>query len=240
MVAGDRDAGGVDLGVAGVGERRALLVGAPDGGGVAALGVGGQVEDVAVAAGGQHHRVGHEGLHLAGDHVPGDDALGHSVHHHQLLHLVAGEHLHLAQADLALQGLVGAQQQLLAGLAPGVEGAAHQGAAEGAVVQQPAVFPGEGHALGHALVDDVHRHLGQAVDVGLPGPEVAALDRVVEQAEGAVAVVAVVLGGVDAALGGDGVGPARAVLVAEAEDFVAQLGQGGGGRRRRPGRSPRR
>ena len=58
VVAGDRDAGRVDLRVAGVGERRALLVGAPDRRGVAALGVGREVEDVAVAAGRQEHRVG--------------------------------------------------------------------------------------------------------------------------------------------------------------------------------------
>ena len=60
------------------------------------------------------------------------------------------------------------------------------------------------------------RHFGEAVDVGLAGAEVAALDRVVEEALDAVAVVLVVLGGVDAALGGDGVRPARRVLVAEA------------------------
>ena len=49
----DRDAGGMDLREAGIGEQRAALVGAPDGRGVAAIGVGGEVEDVAVAAGGQ-------------------------------------------------------------------------------------------------------------------------------------------------------------------------------------------
>ena len=239
VVPGDGDAGGVDLGVAGVAEGGPLLVGPPDGAGVAALGVGGQVHHVAVAARGQDHRIAQVGLDLAGHHVPGDDALGHAVHQDQLLHLVAGEHLHLAQADLPLQGLVGAQQQLLARLAPGVEGAAHLGAAEGAVVQEPAVFPGEGHALGHALVDDVVAHLGQTVDVGLPGPEVAALHGVVEEAEDAVAVVVVVLGGVDAALGGDGVGPARAVLVAEAVRRHSPAPPGRRQRRLPPGRSPR-
>ena len=37
--------------------------------------------------------------------------------------------------------------------------------AEGAVVEQAAVLAGEGHALGHALVDDVGADLRQAVDV---------------------------------------------------------------------------
>ena len=63
--------------------------------------------------------------------------------------------------------LVGAEQELLAGLAPGVEGAGHLGAAEGAVVEQAAVLAGERHALRDHLVDDVDRHLGQAVHVGL-------------------------------------------------------------------------
>ena len=67
------------------------------------------------------------------------------------------------------------------------------------------------------------------MDVGLTRAVVAALDRVVEQPEHAVAIVLVVLGGVDAALGGDRVGPPRAVLVAEGFDVIAQLGQGGSG-----------
>ena len=76
-------------------------------------------------------------------------------------------------------------------------------AAERAVVEQAAVLAGERHALRHALVDDVRADLGEAVDVRLAGAEVAALDGVVEEAVDAVAVVLVVLGGVDAALRGD-------------------------------------
>ena len=73
------------------------------------------------------------------------------------------------------------------------------------------------------------RHLGEAVDVPLAGAEVAALDRVVEQPVDAVAVAAVVLRRVDAALGGDRVGPARRVVERERLDLVAELGE----RRRR-------
>ena len=73
------------------------------------------------------------------------------------------------------------------------------------------------------------RHLGQAIDVGLPGPEVAALDGVVKQPPDAVAVVAIILGGIDAALGRDAVGPPGAVLDAEGLDVVAQFRQGGRG-----------
>jgi len=90
---------------------------------------------------------------------------------------VAGEHPDLAGPDLTHEGGVGAEQELLAGLAAGVERAGDEGAAERAVGEGAAVLAGEGHALGHALVDDAHRQLGEAVDVRLAGPEVAALHR---------------------------------------------------------------
>jgi hypothetical protein len=116
---------------------------------------------------------------------------------------------HGAERDLVRQRLVRAEQQLLTGLAPRIEGARHLRAAEGAVVEQAAVLTRERHALGRALVDDVHRHLREAVDVGFARAVVAALHRVVEQALDAVAVVLVVLGRIDAALRGDRVGAAR-------------------------------
>ena len=116
---------------------------------------------------------------------------------------VRGIHLHLAGADLPFQRLIGAEQQLLARLAARVEGARDLRAAEGAIRQRAAVFARERHALRDALVDDVDADLRQAVDVGFARAEVAALHRVVEQAVDAVAVVLIILGGVDAALRGD-------------------------------------
>ena len=77
----------------------------------------------------------------------------------------------------------------------------------------------------------LHADLRQAIDIGFARAEIAALDGVVEQPVNAVAVVLVILGGVDAALGGDAVGAARAVLETEALDLVAQFRQ----RRRRRG-----
>ena len=109
----------------------------------------------------------------------------------------------------------------------GVEGARHLRAAEGAVGQEPAVLARERHALRHALVDDLDADLGQPVDVGLAGAEVAALHRVVEQPVDAVAVVPVVLGRVDPALRRDRVRPPGRVLEAEALHVVAELAQGG-------------
>ena len=205
-------------------------MGPPGGGDVAAHGVGGEEEDVAVAAGGEHDDVGEVGLELAGDHVAHDDAAGPPVDDDQLDHLVAGVAAHGAGGDLALERLVGADQQLLAGLAAGVEGAGDLDAAERAVVEQAAVLAGERDALRDALVDDVRADLGQPVDVRLAAAVVAALDRVVEEPVGGVAVALVVLGRVDAALGGDRVGPARGVLVAERLHDVAGLAERGRGR----------
>ena len=81
--------------------------------------------------------------------------------------------------------------------------------------------------------------LRQPVGVSLAGAEVAPLDRVVKEAVDAVAVVAVVLGGVDPALGGDRVGPARAVVIRKAVHLVALLAERGGRGRSRPGPSRR-
>ena len=227
MRAGHRDAGGVDLRVAGVGHVGALAVRPPGRGHVAAHGVRGQEEDVAVAAGREHHDVGEVGLDLAGDQVAHDDAAGPAVDDDQLEHLVPGVALHGAGGDLALEGLVGADQQLLPGLAAGVERAGDLDAAERAVVEEAAVLTRERHALGHALVDDVHADLGEPVDVGLAGAVVAALDRVVEEPVDGVAVALVVLGRVDAALGRDRVRAARRVLVAERLHDVPGLAERG-------------
>ncbi len=61
------------------------------------------------------------------------------------------------------------------------------------------------------MIDDVHAQLGKTVYIGFPRSEVAAFDGVVEQTPDAVAVVLVVLRGVDTALGGNAVGPTGGV-----------------------------
>src|SRR6185437_5138966 len=63
------------------------------------------------------------------------------------------------------------------------------------------------------------------VDVRFARTEVAALHGVVKEAVDAVAIVVIVLGGVDAALRGDGVGAAGRILKAEGLDVVAELGE---------------
>ena len=201
----------------------------PRRGDVAAHRVGREVEDVAVAARGEDDDVGQVRLDGAGDHVAGDDPAGLAVDHDELEHLVTRVRRHGAGRDLALERLVGTDQELLARLASGVEGARDLHATEGAVVEQAAVLTGERDALGDALVDDVGADLGEAVDVRLARAVVAALHGVVEEAVGGVAVLLVVLGGVDAALGGDRVRAARRVLVAEGLHVVAGLAERGRG-----------
>ena len=144
------------------------------------------------------HRVARVALDLPGDQVADDDAARAAVDDDEVEHLAAREDPHRARLHLPHQRLVGAEQQLLAGLAARVERARDLRAAERAVVEQPAVLARERHALRDALVDDVHAQLRQAVDVRLARAVVAALDRVVEEPLDAVAVVLVVLGGVDA------------------------------------------
>ncbi len=165
--------------------------------------------------------------HFAGEQIAGDDAGAATIDDDDIDELDAVPQVDVAETDLAGHLLVGTEQQLLAGLPADVERAADLGAAEAAVVEQPAVLAGERDSLGDGLVDDVHRELGEAVDVALAGAEVAALDRVVEQPVDAVAVAAVVLRRVDPALGGDRVGSTRRVVERERLDLVAELGEGG-------------
>ena len=79
------------------------------------------------------------------------------------------------------------------------------------------------------MVDDVRAHLGQTMHIGLAGTEVTTLDGVVKESINAVAVILIILGGVDATLRGDRVRAARAVLIAEAFHIVALLGERRGG-----------
>ena len=230
MIAGDRNAGRVNLGVAGVREERPATISAPDGRDVARFRVGRQVENVAIAAGAEQHGVGGVRLVFAVEQVAGHDAPGPAVDRDEIEHLPPRIELHAAKLHLPHQHTVGAKQQLLARLAAAVERPRHLRSAKRAVRERAAIFAGERNALGDALVDDVRADRGQAVDVRFAGTEVAALHRLVKQAVSAVAVVVVVLGRVDAALSGDAVRPARRILNAEGFDVVALLRQRRGGR----------
>src|SRR5579863_2049087 len=124
---------------------------------------------------------------------------------------------------LFLKGLVSAEQELLASLAARIKCPGYLRAPERPIGQRTAVFARKWHALRDALVDDVHADLRQPVDVRLARAEIAALHRVIEQPVNAVAVVLIVLRGVDAALRGNAVRAPGTVLKAETFDVVTEL-----------------
>ena len=167
ILAMDGDTGGVNLGECEVGQVGAFAECLDGSRAVAAHSVGREEECTAVTAGGEHHGMGRVALEFAGDEVAHDHTACTAVDDDDVEHLAAYIALHGALFNLAVERRVGAEQQLLAGLAFGVECAGYLGAAKRAVGQQTAVFTGEGHTLCHALVDDVRRHFGQTVNVGL-------------------------------------------------------------------------
>ena len=224
-----RNAGRMDRRVARIGHGGAPLIGAPHGAGIAVHGVGGEEKDVAVAAGGQHHGVGLVTRQVARHQVARNDAVRLPVDDHDIDHLAAGMHRDSSPPDFLLQCAERTQQELLAGLAAGVEGAGYLRPAEGAVGEITAILARKGNALCNAVVDDQVGALSQPVDIGLTGTEVAPFDRIVEEAVDGVAVVRVILGGVDPALCGNGVRPAGRIGIGEAFHRVSQFGQGGGG-----------
>ena len=91
VIAGDRNAGRVNLGEAGVGEQRAALVRAPRRGDVRVHRVRREVVDGPVTARGENHGVGRIPLHLAGDQVARDDAARPAVDDDQIEHLAPRE-----------------------------------------------------------------------------------------------------------------------------------------------------
>src|SRR5205823_9410434 len=124
---------------------------------------------------GEDDGVGAVAADLARVEVPGDDAARLTVLDDEIEHLGPRIHRDRAETDLAGERLVRTEQQLLARLPACVERPADLGAAEAAVVEQPAVLTGEGHALRDALVDDVDRKLREPVHVAFAGAVVAAL-----------------------------------------------------------------
>jgi hypothetical protein len=79
----------VNLGVAGIRHEGSAFVGAEGGHDIAAHGVGGEIEDVSVSAGGENDGVGGVGSDFAGDEVADDDAFGLSVDDDEVEHLGA-------------------------------------------------------------------------------------------------------------------------------------------------------
>jgi len=140
---------------------------------------------------------------FSGDEVASDDAARYAIDNNKIEHFHARKHGDGACFHLALERLIGTEQKLLAGLTARIKRARHLRAAERTIGERAAIFARERHALGHALINDVDANLRQTIHVGFAGAEIAAFDGVIEQTVDAIAVILIVLGGVDTALGGN-------------------------------------
>ena len=204
-------------------QRRADPVGHRDPVAGADQGVGGGLEALAVAAGGEDHGLGLEELHRAVAQVAGDRARAVAG----LVEHQPGREPLLVALDLVVlhQLLVEDVQDRLAGDVGHVVGAGGGGAAEGAGAEQALLVAVEGDA--HVL--EVQQLLGRLpahdLDRVLVAEVVRALDRVVGvRLPGVLGVE----GRVDAALGRVGVRPDR-VDLGDDPDGGACLGRAEGG-----------
>ena len=214
----------------GLAKSAPFFVSAISGGDVATARVGRKIKGVAVSAGGEHDRVGRVLVDLTREQIARDDSLGVTIDDDEVEHLGLRKHLHGAGGDLPAKRLITTEQQLLAGLAARVKRPRNLGAAEGTIGEQAAVLAREGHALFDALIDDQIADFGQAINVRFARTKIAAFDRVVKQSVNAVAVVLIILRGVDSALRGDGMGAARRILITKTFHPITELAERGRGR----------
>ena len=204
----------------GIGKSGAFLVRPVGRGHVTTHGVGREKKDVGIATGRQHHRVRGVRFDLTGDQVARNNTAGTAIDDHDVQHLHAREHPHIAAGNLATQCRVGTDQQLLSRLSARVERTRHLCAAKRAIIQEPAILPRKRHSLGDTLINNQATDLRQPVDVRLATAKIASLDRVIKQPVNAISITGIVLGGVDATLGGNTVRATRAVLKTETIDRV--------------------
>src|SRR5208337_4662197 len=99
------------------------------------------------------------------------------------------------------------------------------GPSKGTVVEISGIVTSKGDPLGHTLVDDIVANHRQPVYIRFAGPEIPALNRVMEEPEDAVAVTGIVFGRVYASLGRNTVSTAGAILVTEGIYFIAEFPQ---------------
>src|SRR6266536_6015605 len=97
MVTGYGNAGGMNLGEAGITEERATFVSAIGGGDVAAARVGRKKKNIAVTPGSENYGVAREGLDFPCTKIAGDDALGMTVNQNKVEHLGLRKHFHRAE-----------------------------------------------------------------------------------------------------------------------------------------------
>ena len=182
---------------------------------IAALGIGRQIIDVAIATCAEDNCVCRVCLQLSRGQITNHNSTSNAIHNDEFQHLATSKDIHFAQLGLPHQGLVGPQQQLLTGLTTAVERTRNLSTTKGPVCQRTTILSGERNALSHTLVNDVAADLRQTIDVGLTRPVIAPFDRVIEQSPDTVPVIRVVLSGVDTTLSCNTVSTSRTVLKTE-------------------------
>ncbi len=130
LVSVNRDTGGVDLGKAGICKESALAVCLHCGRTIGIHCIGGKEIGVSVTAGSKDNGMCAEALNFTGNEVTGDDTLCLTVNYHKIKHFMPGITLHGTCCYFLVQGSVGTKEELLSGLAPGIEGTAHLHTAE--------------------------------------------------------------------------------------------------------------
>src|SRR5258708_18605463 len=208
-------------------EQGTAAVGSPYGSTVGCLGVSRKIEHIRVPSRRQNHHVGRLALDLAVHEVPGHNAARSAIDDHNIEQLPPDMHCHRTRGYLLFQCLISPEQELLSGLTSRVKRSLDLYPAKRSRIKQSTIFSGKRHALGDALVNDVQADLGETIYVGLTGAEVAALYRVLKQAENAVAVVTVILSGINPPLSRDRVCAARSVMIGKAVHVVALLAESG-------------
>src|SRR5271156_1199619 len=211
MLATDRDTRRMNLREAWIREQRAATVSAPDGCAVARLRVGRQIVDVGVSTRRQHNYVCRVTLDVPGHQITRHYASRSTIDDHHVEQFLADVHRHSAGRHLLFQSLVSTEQQLLSSLTARVKSSLYLHTAERARIEKATVLARERHSLRYALVDYVEADLREPVDVPFARAKISPLNCVVEEAEDAVAVIAIVLCRVDPTLRRDRVRAAWSV-----------------------------
>ena len=115
------DTGGVNLCEGGVCEVSTLAVALHGSRTVATHSIGREEEGVAITAGTDNYGVGREALDLTSHEVACDDTTCTAIDDNEVEHLVAGVELYVAQLYLTAQCRVSTEEELLTGLAAGIE-----------------------------------------------------------------------------------------------------------------------
>src|SRR5438105_11964096 len=130
MLAGDWDAGRVNLGETGIAEEGATFICAIGGGDIAATRISRKKKDVAITAGCENNGIAGNRANRARAEVPRNNPFGVAVDEHQIEHFGLWKHRDSPGRYLPAESLVGAKQQLLASLPARVKGARDLGATE--------------------------------------------------------------------------------------------------------------